>query len=190
MCTVDGATVTSVVAGTCTIRAEQPGDSVYRSATPVNRTFTVAKVAQTITFPTIATKTLAESPLTVTATSLSGLPVSFTTTTLDGVHRRGHRWRLHHPVGHGDLYGSREQVGDDYWRAVDPAVNRSFTVTLPQPAVSSFAASPTLLSSAGGVVDLSGTATSADTCRFTVSPALTGFPLTVPCTGGSASATA
>ncbi len=117
MCTVDGATVTLVVAGTCTVRAEQPGDSVYRSATAVNRTFTVAKVAQTITFPTIGTKTLAESPLTVTATSSSGLAVTFTTTTPTVCTAGGADGGSITLLATGTCTVRAEQAGDDYWRA-------------------------------------------------------------------------
>lgn len=56
----------------------------------------------------------------------------------------------------------------------------------PLPSVDYFQASATLLAPAGGSVDLSVGASNADTCKFTVSPAISGFPRTVACTAGYA----
>ena len=45
------ATITLVSAGTCSITANQPGDNThYAAATPIVQSFTVNKIAQTITF--------------------------------------------------------------------------------------------------------------------------------------------
>jgi hypothetical protein len=49
-------TITSVYfssVGTCTLRATQAGNDSYRSATPVEQSFNIAKGSQTITFPPI-----------------------------------------------------------------------------------------------------------------------------------------
>lgn len=46
VCTVSGTTVTIVTAGTCTVRASQPGNATYAPAPNVDRSFTVAKAAQ------------------------------------------------------------------------------------------------------------------------------------------------
>ena len=59
----------------------------------------------------------------------------------------------------------------------------------PAPAVQSFGPSVSTLSNSGGTVDLVATVTDAATCKFTASPAVTGLPVTVPCTGGSATTT-
>ena len=67
------------------------------------------------------------------------------------------------------------QAGDAYWRPAT-AVNRSFTVTLPPPAIQTFTASITTLGSGGGAVELSAAVTDAATCRFTASPAVTDSP--------------
>ena len=53
ICTVSGATATFVALGTCSIDANQPGNSTYAAAPQVVRSFTVTGVAQTITFATI-----------------------------------------------------------------------------------------------------------------------------------------
>ena len=55
------------------------------------------------------------------------------------------------------------------------------------PVVSSFSATPTSLAQTGGSVTLSATVTGTTSCVFSVSPAVSGLPQTVPCTGGSGS---
>jgi ApbE superfamily uncharacterized protein (UPF0280 family) len=77
----NGATITLLKAGTCTVEASQAGNAIYNAAISVSRSFTVSKASQTITFAALANKTLAQSPVTVSATASSGLTVSFTTTT-------------------------------------------------------------------------------------------------------------
>ncbi len=49
VCAVSGDVVTIVASGTCTIQADQPGDSTYAAATPVVRTFAVARRGITVT---------------------------------------------------------------------------------------------------------------------------------------------
>ncbi len=82
VCTVSGTTATFLAAGTCTIDANQPGNSTYAAAPMVPQSFTVnaALIAQTITFSTIPTQTVG-TPLTLTATASSGLAVTYTSTT-------------------------------------------------------------------------------------------------------------
>jgi hypothetical protein len=82
VCTVTGSTVTLVAAGTCTIDATQAGDTAYSAAAPVYQSFAVHGEAQTITFPTIQSTTLATGSVGLNATASSGLPVSYTSTTL------------------------------------------------------------------------------------------------------------
>jgi len=81
LCTVNVTTVTIVAAGTCTIRALQAGNANFNAAAPVSRSFTVAKLAQTIAFAPLAGKTYGTPPFTVSATASSGLPVSFASLT-------------------------------------------------------------------------------------------------------------
>jgi uncharacterized repeat protein (TIGR03803 family) len=69
---------TIVQAGNTIIRATQPGDGNYLAATPVDASLTVNKATQTITFNPLAPATFGDSPVTLTATSSSGLPVSYT----------------------------------------------------------------------------------------------------------------
>jgi len=80
VCTVSGTTATFIAAGSCTIDATQVGNSIYAAATMVPQTFTVNGEAQTITFGAIAAQTVG-TPLTLSATTSSGLTVSFASTT-------------------------------------------------------------------------------------------------------------
>ena len=81
VCTVSGATMTLVAAGTCTIQATQAGNANYAAATPVNQSFQVTPESQTITFGALSNLALGTAPFTVSATASSGLPVSFASTT-------------------------------------------------------------------------------------------------------------
>ena len=82
ICTVNGDTITAVVAGTCVITATQPGDANYGAAAPVTQTFPVSTAqAQTITFSTPTTKTTADGTFASGATSSAGLPVTLASLT-------------------------------------------------------------------------------------------------------------
>ena len=59
------------------MRAWQPGNSNWNAALPVQRSFTVAKVAQLITFGPLSRQTLGDAPFPLAASTSSGLPVSF-----------------------------------------------------------------------------------------------------------------
>jgi hypothetical protein len=82
VCTVSGTTATFLTAGTCTINADQAGNSTYAAATTVPQNITVnpAPSAQTITFGAIPVQ-MVGTPLTLSATATSGLAVTFTSTT-------------------------------------------------------------------------------------------------------------
>jgi hypothetical protein len=79
----NGATITLLVSGTCTVIAQQPGNNNYLAATDVPQSFTVgnAKLDQTISFGTLPDRTMTQSPFTVSATASSGLGVKFSATT-------------------------------------------------------------------------------------------------------------
>jgi hypothetical protein len=81
ICTVAGSTVTLVAVGTCTIQATQPGNGNYAAATAVNQSFQVTKGSQTITFGPLSSQLLGANPFALTATTTSGLAVSFASTT-------------------------------------------------------------------------------------------------------------
>ncbi|QDZ89175.1 tandem-95 repeat protein [Shewanella decolorationis] len=82
VCTVSGSTLTFVTAGTCTINAEQAGNSSYLAAATVSRTFTVNAVVPSA--PTIGTATAGDTqasvafvaPANTGGTSIMGYTVS------------------------------------------------------------------------------------------------------------------
>ncbi|MDE3009771.1 MAG: hypothetical protein KGI67_02680 [Pseudomonadota bacterium] len=80
VCTVNGAVVTGVMAGTCSITASQAGNSSYQAATPVTQSFAIGLDPQTITFNTPAAPNVGSTG-TLTATATSGLTVSFASST-------------------------------------------------------------------------------------------------------------
>jgi hypothetical protein len=80
VCTVSGNSASLIAAGNCIIQSSQAGNGLYAAAPNVNRFFAVKQLAQTITFAAIAAQIKGTS-LNLAATSSSGLPVSFTSTT-------------------------------------------------------------------------------------------------------------
>jgi hypothetical protein len=77
-CTISGATVTITHAGTCTITAHQAGDATYDAATDVAQTFTIAKIAQTITFTDPGSHRFGDPPFDLHAIASSALAITFT----------------------------------------------------------------------------------------------------------------
>lgn len=80
-CSVSGATITIVAAGTCTIAADQAGNGNFLAAGQVGQPFNIAKASQSITFASQGNKTIGNAPFNVAATSSSGLAVSFASQT-------------------------------------------------------------------------------------------------------------
>ena len=76
--TVSGNVLTVVGGGTCNITIKQAGNVNYNAAPDVVVPFTVTKISQSITFNTLANKTVADGSFVLTATASSGLAVSYT----------------------------------------------------------------------------------------------------------------
>jgi hypothetical protein len=74
---IAGTTASVIAIGEATITVSQDGDGNYESAVPVSQIVTVVKADQSITFDSIPVKVLGDDPFTLTATSTSGLPVTF-----------------------------------------------------------------------------------------------------------------
>jgi len=77
----NGASISLLKAGKCTVVASQAGNATYNPASAVSQSFTVTMASQNITFGELANKKIAQSPFTVSANASSGLVVTFTTTT-------------------------------------------------------------------------------------------------------------
>ena len=75
ICTLSGAdsrTVTLIAAGTCTLTADQAGDSNYTAASQVTRSFIISKATTSLSSFSIATKTFGNAPFTLTAPTVTG----------------------------------------------------------------------------------------------------------------------
>lgn len=75
VCTVDGLKVQLVSAGTCTLSAEQVGDSDWLAATKIEKSFKVTN--QIITFAALTDVLLSAGRVTLSAVATSTLPVVF-----------------------------------------------------------------------------------------------------------------
>ena len=78
-CTLSGSfTVVMAAAGSCTVYADQSGNSAFFAAPQVQQTFTIAKRPQTITFPDPGPQDEDWPPFGLFATASSGLAVTYT----------------------------------------------------------------------------------------------------------------
>jgi len=74
-------TVTILSGGVCIVAADQAGNASFKPAVQVLQSFTVAKANQTIAFTAPASKSTSDPPFSVSATSTSGLGVTFSSLT-------------------------------------------------------------------------------------------------------------
>lgn len=74
----NGATISILAPGSCTITASQAGSAIYNAAADVVRTLNVGRAAQTIAFAGLPDRTYGDAPFTVSAGGgASGNPVTF-----------------------------------------------------------------------------------------------------------------
>jgi Bacterial Ig-like domain (group 3) len=125
---VNGKTVHYTAAGSCVIDANQAGSANYNAAPQVQRTIQVNKVNQAITFNALSDRNLAQTPFTVTATSSSGLAVTFSTTTPGVCTSGGAKGATITLLNTGTCTVKADQAGDAHYNAA-PSMSRSFLVT-------------------------------------------------------------
>ncbi len=124
VCNISGNTVTLTGIGTCSITASQAGNGTFAAASPLTRTFSVLKGSQSISFAPLANVTPGTAPITLTATTTSGLAVVFTSLTLSACTLTGNTLNL---IAAGTCTVTASQPGNaNYFEA--PQVIRSFTV--------------------------------------------------------------
>ena len=115
--TISGNTVTLVEAGETTITASQAGNDEYVAATDVTQTLIVnatSKKSQTITFDALVTKTVGDASFTLSATSSSGLAISYSSSNTSVAMISGNTVTL---VGAGETTITASQAGDDEYVA-------------------------------------------------------------------------
>jgi multisubunit Na+/H+ antiporter MnhF subunit len=126
--TVSGNTVTLNGTGEVIIEASQAGNANYGAAAVVNQSFNVqstptVKQSQTITFPSLPYRTFGNPPFELTATSSSGLPVSYRVVS-GPVTISGNMVTI---TGAGSVMIEAMQGGNATYHAATP-VQRGFTV--------------------------------------------------------------
>jgi hypothetical protein len=157
VCTVSGTTVTIVSNGSCTIDANQAGDSDWNLAPTVSRTFGVGPGSQTITFGVLADRRRDQTPFTVSATASSGLTVTFSSDTLPVCTVSGTTVTLH-TAGTCTIVADQAGNGSTWDNA--QTVPRSFTVTPGNQTVSMTSTQPSNAKVNGATYTPTGTATS------------------------------
>jgi hypothetical protein len=126
-CTNSGATYTmSSGTGTCSVIANQPGNSTYFPAPQVTQSTTASLATQTIAFAALTNQPMGTPPFAVTATASSGLPVSFTSGTPGVCTVSGNIVTL---LKGGGCSITANQAGNTNYAAATP-VTRSFQVTV------------------------------------------------------------
>ena len=189
-CDVVGSTLSITGAGSCTVTATQTGNSNYLAATPVSRTFTIAKAAQMVTFAIVPDKVYGDDIFTVTASSSSGLAVtvSSATTGICTVTATGIKI-----AAAGTCTLTASQSGNVNYNAA-VSVQRSFSVakavlTVTGPTVSRVlgAANPTLTPTYTGLVysDTAASLSTTATCSTTASTTNPVGTYDVTCSGAT-----
>ena len=125
VCTVSGTTLTLKTEGTCTITASQAGSGDYLAADDVERSFTVSKASQTITFADPGSKALSLGSFTASSSADSGLTVSLASSTGSVCSVTGSTVGL---LATGTCTLTASQAGNSNYDAATN-VERSFSVT-------------------------------------------------------------
>ncbi len=111
--------------GSCTVTASQPGGLNFNPAPDVSRTFTIARVRQSVSFIPIGTKTFGDPDFAASAFASSGLPVAFRASgncAVSGV--------TVHLTGAGSCTLTASQAGDVNWEPA-PDVSQTFAIESP-----------------------------------------------------------
>jgi rhamnogalacturonan endolyase len=121
---VNGATVSVVGAGSTTITASQPGNSSFNPAAGISQVLTVAKASQTINFSDLISQKVGDAPFNLTATSSSGLPVSYTSSNTGVATISGSTVTI---IGYGTASITASQPGNENYNAA-PDITKELNV--------------------------------------------------------------
>ena len=159
VCSVSGTTVTPVIAGSCIIKANEPGDTKWAAASEVSQTFVITLKPQTIT--NIATGPSAFGvAVNLSTTATSGLPVTFVSATPLVCTIAG---SIVTPKSSGTCTITTDQAGDSKWAAA-PQISQNFTIGKAAQTIEAIAGGPTVF---GAPATVSTTSTSGLNVTFT-----------------------
>ena len=124
-CSVDSASglVTFIAAGECSIEATQPGNDYNWNDADADTEFTILK-DQEINFPSIPDYYISQATITVSATSTSGLPVTFTASGTCSINSSTGVITFN---SIGNCAITAAQDGNDVWAEAEE-VSRTFTI--------------------------------------------------------------
>jgi hypothetical protein len=110
---LSGNTLTVLGGGSIVVQADQAGNANYAAATAVQQTLTVNKANQTITFGPLGPVTFGAAPITLSATSSSGLAVTYSVVSGPGS-IAGNKLNVN---GGGSIVVQANQVGNSSYNA-------------------------------------------------------------------------
>jgi hypothetical protein len=137
---IEDGRIKPVGAGTTIITASMPANSNYYAATSIQRELIVSKAEQTITFPEPEVKILGAAPFELTASSSSGLPITFVPES-SNVRVEGKQVTL---LKAGSARIKATQAGDTYYYAAAPIVVE-FCVNPARPSISATGELPNIV---------------------------------------------
>ncbi|MCE4558159.1 hypothetical protein [Pelomonas cellulosilytica] len=170
----------ALTAGTCTVAADQPGDTRWAAAVQAQTSTSVSRATQTVTLNATPASLTVGSPATARATASSGLPVTLSSLTpaICGVDAASGSIAS---LGAGQCVLQASQAGDATWLAASPASLSLPVVGMPQSI--SLTAAPALTVNAMAVaratsssgLSVTFTSTSPQTCSTTPAGTVTGL---------------
>jgi sugar lactone lactonase YvrE len=126
VCTISGATATLLQQGTCIVQANQAGSTLYAAAPMVQQLIPVHLAPQTISFPVPAGTQYALTPVPLTATTTSGLPITYSSITPLYCTVTG---STAYPIQQGSCFVHAAQAGNNVY-SIAPLVTQFFTIHL------------------------------------------------------------
>ncbi len=171
VCTVAGNKVSVLKVGTCTVAANQAGDTIYSAAPQVKANVIIAKGNQSISFAALENKLFRAASVTLAASATSSLAVSFTSSTSSVCTISATTLKI---VGAGVCSINANQAGNTNFNAA-PSVTQAFTVDKASQTINfaALASKPlsstafTISASASSALAVSFTSNSLEVCSVT-----------------------
>ena len=129
--TVSGSTLNLTGAGTVTVTANIAADANY-FATSAQQTVTINKANQTISFPTLPTKTCSDAAFTLPASASSGLPISYTSSNASVATIAGNTVTI---TGVGNTIITASETGNNNFLAASEVSNVLAVNPMPSPVI-------------------------------------------------------
>jgi len=154
ICTLSGTTLSFAAVGTCTVTANQAGNTAYNAATQISANIVVSnapKTNQTISFNALAAKVFGDADFNVSATATSNLPVTLSATGSCSITNSTVKI-----TAAGDCSIKASQVGDTTYNAATDVtqtfiISKANQIVTFTPALTGTAGQSTTLSATGGL---------------------------------------